>query len=305
MMIIEVSTRGTHLHVKNGMLAAGTFHCPLDDIDQIVLQVPAISITGDVLVHAAEAGVSLLVCNSRHMPVAIVQPVASPATLAAAVLRRQAKLSARTINRVWRCIVRCKVVSQADLVAEMGGADAPLRRLAHKVEAGDPSNIEAQAARLYWPRILGRDFRRSSNSPANAQLDWGYAVLRALVHRAIVSAGLHPALGLHHRSGENSGNLADDLIEPLRPSIDRLVVGLQQRGIVDLTAEAKSVLAAVGDTAVLMDGEWRRLRTAALLMAQSLRHVVDQSKGRMTLPQQLGKRDDAGRMAHDVADGLL
>lgn len=116
--------------------------------------------------------------------------------------------------------------------------------LARKVRAGDPDNVEAEAARRYWPLLLGSDFRRDQDGGGlNGLLNYGYAVLRAATSRAVMAAGLHPSLGLMHSNRGNALVLVDDLMEPFRPIVDREVHRLKAEGTVDVTSDAKAALA--------------------------------------------------------------
>lgn len=130
-------------------------------------------------------------------------------------------------KQLWKQIVRREILAQGELLAELRDGDHDLSELARAVRSGDPDNREAVAARRYWP-VLFEDpnFHRRFDAPdANRLLNYGYAVLRAAMGRAMCGAGLHPALGLHHHHRENPFCLADDLMEPCRPLIDAAVVG--------------------------------------------------------------------------------
>jgi CRISPR-associated protein Cas1 len=119
-------------------------------------------------------------------------------------------------------------------------------RLAQSVKSGDPENIEAQAARRYWPLLMGEAFRRDvDGNGANALLNYGYTVLRAATARAIVAAGLHPGVGIFHRHPQNTMPLADDMMEPFRPLVDMKVLEIIRSGATQVTPEAKRTLAAI------------------------------------------------------------
>src|SRR3546814_5187240 len=140
-------------------------------------------------------------------------------------------------------------VCSSDLLAARGiaGAEA-FPHIARRVKSGDPDNLEAQAARRYWPLLMGADFRRDRHSPgANALLNYGYAVMRATVARAIVAAGLHPTIGINHANRSNALALADDLIEPFRPLFDALVTTMVAGGITALEPPAKRPFARLLD----------------------------------------------------------
>lgn len=302
MTVLEIATRGRTLSVRNGLLRLGETLLHPDDIDLVIAEVPAVTITGDALWLLSRSGIELVVCDRQHLPTASLWPVASGATLSASILRGQAALSGRKRSALWRQIVRAKITEQARHLEDLGLPASRLAQLARNVAQGDPSNVEAQAARLYWRGLFGKDFRRHADDEANARLNFGYAVVRAIVARQLHSAGLHRSLGVHHHSGENDGNLADDLLEPFRPAVDRAVRGEPSR---PFDAAERERLAGMGSWPVRMGGEWLQLRTAAGHMARSLRDVVNGGPARLALPQAIGNKDDARRLAEDVGAGLL
>jgi CRISPR-associated protein Cas1 len=146
-------------------------------------------------------------------------------------------------KRLWAQIVSAKILRQGWALERMGKPCGAFARLARQVASGDPENLEAQAARRYWPLLFGPDFRRDpAGEPPNGLLNYGYAVLRAATARAVVAAGLHPGLGIFHRHPNDAMPLADDLMEPFRPVIDVAVCGLVAEGCAEVTAEAKGIL---------------------------------------------------------------
>lgn len=132
---------------------------------------------------------------------------------------------------LWKQIVQAKIGHQASILQQHGGDPAVLARLhsyQQRVKSGDPDNMEAQAARLYWPSLMGEAFRRDQEAfGINAALNYGYAVLRAATARAVVATGLTPALGLHHCNAGDAFALADDVMEPWRPLVDDVVCSLR------------------------------------------------------------------------------
>ena len=143
----------------------------------------------------------------------------------------QAGLSLPVRKRLWQQIARAKILAQARLLEERTGADHGSCGLASQVRSGDPANLEARAARIYWRKVFGEiEFRRDREQDGlNACLNYGYAVLRAIVARAICGAGLHPSLSLHHHNRYDAFCLADDLMEPFRPIVDRAVARSPRR----------------------------------------------------------------------------
>jgi CRISPR-associated protein Cas1 len=141
----------------------------------------------------------------------------------------QAALSLPAKKRLWQQIVRAKIQAQARLLEEKLDADCGLRAFASRVRSGDAGNLEAQAARIYWRKLFNDPhFRRDPDADGlNSCLNYGYAVLRAIVSRSLCGAGLHPSLGVHHHNRYDAFCLADDLMEPFRPIVDREVASLR------------------------------------------------------------------------------
>jgi CRISPR-associated protein Cas1 len=222
--IVEISNPA-YLHLRNRQMVieredavVGTV--PVEDLGMLILDHSGITHTQALLTACSENNVVVLVCDSKHLPSAILLPLDGH-TLHSKTLGQQIAATEPTCKRLWQHVVQAKIREQAKVLHSATGNDTPLRAYAAKVKSGDPENIEAQAARIYWQRLFGPEFRRNSDTPGiNAMLNYGYAVMRGAVARAVVGAGLHPALGVHHRNQYNSFALADDLMEPLRPLVD-------------------------------------------------------------------------------------
>ena len=160
-----------------------------------------------------------------------------------------------------------------------------LEKLGRRVRSGDPDNVEAQAARMYWPRLFGDSFRRERFGPMpNPQLNYGYTVLRAATARAVVSAGLHPSLGIHHKNRYDSMCLVDDLMEPFRPLVDFTVAGLVSHQREDMSIEVRRDLAAVLAMDMATERGTTPLETCIERAAQSLAQSFETGKPELTLP---------------------
>jgi len=192
-------------------------------------------------------------------------------------------------KRIWRQIVRAKIRAQAATLTQLHGSDFGLRALAPHVRSGDPANVEARAARRYWPRLFADlDFRRHrENEDQNLLLNYGYAVLRAIVARAICGAGLHPSLGIHHHQRYSTYPLADDLMEPFRPSVDQAVAEFcrthEEFHRLDSAAKRQIISALTGR--YLVDGQQRTLFDVAARTASSLAEVFLGNAKRIELPR--------------------
>lgn len=227
---LDFSTPGTlrlhlgQLHWKGEDGRAASI--PIEDIGILLIDTPLITLSSALLQALAEACVAVVFCGSSHLPSGYLLPQTAH-TLVGRCLRDQIALTPARANRLWQQIVRAKIANQA-LAIHPYAPDAAksLTAMAQRVRRGDPDNLEAQAARLYFSAFpLPNDFRRERRGAMpNAALNYGYAILRAAVARALVASGLNPALGLHHRNQYNHFALADDMMEPYRPAVDQTIL---------------------------------------------------------------------------------
>ena len=230
--IIEVSTPA-RLSVKHAQLVieredSEPATVPIEDIGALILDHPAITHTQGVLTACAKNNVAILVCDERHLPGSVLLPMEGN-SLQSKTIALQTSVAEPVRKRLWQAIIQAKIREQAKVLSSTKGNADPLPAYVNKVRSGDPENIEAQAARIYWVRLFGEDFRRDPDaSGTNALLNYGYAIIRAAVARALVGAGLHPSIGLHHHNQYDSFALADDLVEPYRPLVDLKVYELRR-----------------------------------------------------------------------------
>ena len=246
--IIDISNDGRHLSRDRGFLKVEedgreVGRVPLDQITAVIVHAHGITWTSSLLVELAEHGAMLVLCAANHQPRALLLPLQGHHGQGA---RMRAQWSARTplIKQAWKQIVTAKVNMQAATLAAFGHPAARLEQMVRQIKSGDPTNIEAQAARYYWPLLMGRDFRRDAKVPdINGLLNYGYTVLRAATARAVVAAGLHPTIGVHHHNRSNAFALADDLMEPFRPLVDATAHNIARTNGHTVTPEAKQALA--------------------------------------------------------------
>jgi len=160
-----------------------------------------------------------------------------------------------------------------------------LLNLEKKVRSGDPNNVEAQAARYYWKKLFGLNFHRDRHIPGiNAHLNYGYTILRSALARAVISAGLSPSLGVGHINSRNNFCLVDDLLEPFRPLVDRVVWQNRNSWSEDISKESKEILAGLMQrTLILASGETDLFR-AMVLVVNSLISVFENSEKKLELP---------------------
>lgn len=249
---------------------------PVEDVALLILDHPGITHTQSVLTACWQQNVLVIICDDRHLPAAVLLPLAVH-SLQAKILAEQARMKEPVRKRLWQAIVRAKIQEQARVLQTATGSADPLPALVAKVKSGDPSNVEAQAARIYWQRLFGEHFHRGDETAlTNGLLNYGYAVVRAACARALVGAGLHPSLGLHHHNQYDAFCLADDMVEPLRPMVDLTVYRFAQNGLHDggLSKEHKRSLLEIL-TRVCSIGDLRLpLMEALHHYAASLRRVI-------------------------------
>lgn len=291
--IVEISGEGRRLSLHRGFLEISgpdglLGKIPLDDIEAVIASSPAISYTNQALAALAERGAPVVICGSNFTPRAYLLPVDGHHAQGDR-FEAQAAATLPTKKRLWASIVKTKISAQAAALERIGVNPLPLRHLISRVRSGDPTNIEAQAAQKYLPALLGTGFKRDREAEgANACLNYGYTVLRAATARSVVAAGLHPSLGLHHKSKGSALRLSDDLMEPFRPAVDLLVVGLArevgQGATMTLDPPTKRRLAAVLHADYLTAEGVTPLSTALTRLAQSLAQVFLRERSGLAFP---------------------
>lgn len=223
--IIDIATDGRHLSRDRGFLKVSQDgveigRTPLDQIAGVIVHAHGTTWSTSLLTELANRGAPVVLCGANHAPRSVLLPLEGHHGQGGRI-RAQWQAKQPLIKKAWKQVVAAKVSMQAAALSAMGEPDAPLRMMLRKITSGDSTNIEAQAARHYWPRMMGTDFRRDTDAAdVNALLNYGYTVLRAATARAVVAAGLHPSIGLHHSNRGNAFALADDLMEPFRPLVD-------------------------------------------------------------------------------------
>jgi len=258
---VEISRESFHLGLRHKQLTFKregqiVHSIPCEEIGMVVVDNPGTTYTHAALRHLAESDATVVICGESHLPAAILLPLADHSQVVWR-LNEQIEASKPVCKRLWQQLVRAKISAQASILPEDCTGRRKITALIPEVKSGDTSNIEAQAARIYWqfwyPEV---EFRRNPDLDGiNALLNYGYAIVRAAVARAIVSAGLTPALGLHHRNRSNLFCLADDLIEPFRPMVDERVRELHRQGYDALSQECKGELLKILSAQTSISGE--------------------------------------------------
>lgn len=287
--IVDIATDGLHLSAYRGFLVVKLDgqeqgRIALDDICAVIVHAHGVTWTTSLAVEVARRGAIIVLCAANHAPVALIAPIDGHHAQAAR-MRAQWDAPRPLMKQLWRQIVVAKIGMQASLLSARGKQEGnALAMMARRVRSGDTDNLEAQAARRYWPALMGPDFRRDQDADgANALLNYGYTVMRSCVARSIVAAGLHPTIGLHHHNRLNGFALADDLVEPFRPLVDNLVRRMVDEGVDSVTSEAKLRLARLIGHDVRIGGNISPVSVASQRMAQSLARSFEERKQVLTL----------------------
>jgi CRISP-associated protein Cas1 len=287
--VVEIATDGRHLSVYRGFLVISEGgseigRVAIDEVAAVVANAHGLSYTNNALVELSRRGVPVVLCGANHMPAAIVWP-ADAHHAQTGRMNDQIAASVPLKKRLWAQLVRAKILAQGATLAAIGAPSGGFYLLSRKVRSGDPDNVEAEAARRYWPLLLGPDFHRDKNGRGiNGLLNYGYAVLRAGVARAVMAAGLHPGFGLMHSNRSNPMVLVDDLMEPFRPVVDREVRRLAGRDVIEVSAEAKASLARVMIIDLPTPAGMSPLMVCAERLAHSLVRAFAGETDRLDLP---------------------
>jgi CRISP-associated protein Cas1 len=282
-------TQPARLSLKDNQLVVvrddGDVRLPIEDIAWMVIDTPQAALSTALISACMDAGVVVGTNDNTHKTSGMILPFhrhhrqAEIATI-------QIGISIPLKKRLWQTIVQAKIGNQAAMLEACGQNASALMGMTRLVGSGDPDNTEARAARAYWPRLFIDFIREDANDKRNALLNYGYAVIRSGVARALVASGLLPAFGVNHASITNAFNLADDLVEPFRPFVDRAVWDMTDNGRTntgETTVEERRTLAAILTEEARLGGETVSLLVAAERAAESLVRAMEQSSAALLL----------------------
>lgn len=240
---------------------------PIEDIGVVVLDNKQITITPGVLEALLENNCAVITCDSKSMPVGLMLPLYGNTTQNER-FRHQLGASLPLMKQLWQQTIKTKIENQAVVLRECVGEEIKCMKVwAADVKSGDPDNLEARAAAYYWKNLFKIEgFTRDREGiPPNNLLNYGYAILRAVVARGLVTSGLLPTLGIHHHNRYNAYCLADDIMEPYRPYVDRLVYDVfkeEELDCVELTKELKARLLTIPTLETVISGKRSPLMVA-------------------------------------------
>ncbi|MDC7179113.1 type II CRISPR-associated endonuclease Cas1 [Bacteroides cellulosilyticus] len=263
---------------------------PVEDIGVVVLDNKQITITSGVLEALLENNSAVITCDSKSMPVGLMLPLYGNTTQNER-FRQQLEASLPLKKQLWQQTIRAKIENQATALRKCIGEEMKCMRIwAADVKSGDSDNLEARAAAFYWKNLfsdIDGFTREREGIPPNNLLNYGYAILRAVVARALVTSGLLPTLGIHHHNRYNAYCLADDIMEPYRPYVDELVFGIvrSEMRYEELTKELKIQLLGIPTLEVRIDGKRSPLMVAVSQTTASLYKCFSGEVRRIAYPE--------------------
>lgn len=286
---IEISGLDLSLRVHNRQILVfknneQVSQIPAEDIGVLIVDTPTAQYSHETMVILAEMGACVIFCNSKHLPEAMMLPVAGNG-LQARRIQKQAAMKEVIKKRLWQQIIRHKIRWQAANIQNEEERHA-LLAIGRRVQLGDKKNAEGRAARIYWEHLLpGTNFRRDPDGePPNNLLNYGYMVIRAAVARALCGAGLCVSLGIKHCNQYNNYCLADDFLEVFRPLVDREVKSIVNSGDIIFSQDNKKRLLSLLTASVFLDDQQGPLLVALERVAAGLVNVVENESYELILP---------------------
>jgi CRISPR-associated protein Cas1 len=285
-------SRPSRLSTADGQIVVaqddGEARIALEDVAYVILDTAQATLTTSLLSACMEAGIAVLVSDARHMPSGLLLPFHTHHRQAG-VAALQLAASEPFRKRCWQNIVVAKIDNQAAHLESRQRSDASaLRAMSGRVGSGDPDNVEARAARAYWGALFDEFVRDDPADLRNKLLNYGYAVMRASIARALVAFGCLPALGVHHASVTNAFNLADDFLEPFRPFVDAPAAERTEKRSAgeEMTIEDRRAMAGVLLRETRLTGETFTLLAASEKTAESyVRAMEGASAALLRLPE--------------------
>ena len=263
---------------------------PIEDIGVVVLDNRRITLTSGVMEALLENNCAVITCNQKSMPVGLLLPLCGNTTQNER-FRSQLEASLPLRKQLWQQTIKQKILNQEHVLRINTDKETTCMRIwSNDVRSGDPDNLEARSAAYYWKNLFTNypNFVRDrEGTPPNNLLNYGYAILRAIIARALVGSGLLPTLGIHHHNRYNAYCLADDIMEPYRPYVDQLVLDTIQCNleISDITRDLKMRLLGIPMLDVVINGKRNPLMIAAQQTTASLARCFAGESKRISYPE--------------------
>ena len=263
---------------------------PIEDIGVVILDNRRITITSGAMEALLENNCAVITCNPKSMPVGLLLPLCGNTTQNER-FRSQLEASLPLRKQLWQQTIKQKILNQEHVLRINTAQETNCMRVwSNDVRSGDPDNLEARAAAYYWKNVFTtypNFVRDREGTPPNNLLNYGYAILRAIIARALVGSGLLPTLGIHHHNRYNAYCLADDIMEPYRPYVDQLVLDIIQCNleISDITRDLKMRLLGIPMLDVVINGKRSPLMIAAQQTTASLAKCFAGEIKRISYPE--------------------
>ena len=263
---------------------------PIEDIGVVILDNRRITITSGAMEALLENNCAVITCNQKSMPVGLLLPLCGNTTQNER-FRSQLEASLPLRKQLWQQTIKQKILNQEHVLRINTAQETNCMRVwSNDVRSGDPDNLEARAAAYYWKNVFTtypNFVRDREGTPPNNLLNYGYAILRAIIARALVGSGLLPTLGIHHHNRYNAYCLADDIMEPYRPYVDQLVLDIIQCNleISDITRDFKMQLLGIPMLDVVINGKRSPLMIAAAQTTASLARCFAGESKRISYPE--------------------
>ena len=275
--IVEIeNARTLKLFLDNLVIETETqkITIPLSDIDTLITHNSYLMLSSRLLVEIANHNINFIICDDKHNPSCQLTPISGNYN-SLKVFDKQLNWNYVFTGNLWKKIIIQKIMNQAETLLHFTNNEVIYQQiiaLSKEVKDFDQTNREGHAAKLYWHYLINEDFRRTDECFLNMLLNYGYAILRALIARSLVSSGLLPTLGIHHHNRYNAYCLADDIMEPYRPYVDELVLNIVKSGqnYEELTKDLKAQLLSIPTIDVQISGKRSPLMIAASTTTASL-----------------------------------
>jgi CRISP-associated protein Cas1 len=233
---------------------------PIEDIGVVILDNPQITLTHTVVASLLENNTSIITCDDKHLPTGMMLPLEGH-SMQSERFQHQIEASDSLKKQLWQQTIMAKIKNQAGLLKYVGHETKPMMLWSREVKSGDTENHEARAAAYYWQRLFNFRieffYRERFGEPPNNLLNYGYAILRGIVARGLVASGMLPTLGIHHHNKYNAYCLADDIMEPYRPFVDKLVWDMvaSEMTLDEIGKEHKQILLGIGVMDIAFDNK--------------------------------------------------
>ena len=272
-IVVELTDIVNNPNVSEEAKKMGVKTVPIEDVGVVVLDNKQITITHALIAALLENNCSIITCDERHLPTGLTLPLDGH-NLQSERFREQINASEPLRKQMWQQTIANKIIGQASVLAMQGVECKNMLAWAKNVRSGDADNLEGRAAVYYWRNVFqDKDFIRAQDGlPPNNLLNYGYSIVRAMMARALVAAGLLPTLGIHHHNRYNAYCLADDIMEPYRPFVDVAVIEMMKQGMAteEITTAHKLQLLGLCTADVHIDGHRSPMMLAIQTTAQSV-----------------------------------